>query len=207
MACYARALRTVRRLLAAANSPGPARVARGLLGTALGAAGRRIQSDDPAGTSLGQNRPDGQVPGNPSRILLCSPSVSVSRPWRLLEELDGGWRSSPPPARRRRRPTCSTTAAPLLFFFPTSFLFLCPLRPRPVVSVEATPATRHGSGRRQCSLPPKGTFPFRPWWRQAPPLPMFFDRCLGMPMPVGSRGTARLETAALLCRRARGLSR
>jgi hypothetical protein len=38
---------------------------------------------------------------------------------------------------------------------------------------------------------PEGAFPFWPWWRQAPPLPMFFDRCLGMPMRVGSRGTAR----------------
>jgi hypothetical protein len=36
---------------------------------------------------------------------------------------------------------------------------------------------------------------------------LFFDRRLGMPMRVRSRGTARPETAALLCRRARRLSR
>jgi hypothetical protein len=85
--------------------------------------------------------------------------------------------------------------------------FLCLFRPWPVVSVEATPVTRHGSGRRQRTLPPKGAFPFRSWWRKAPPLPMFFDRCLGMPMRIGSRRTVRPEMAALLCQRARGLFR
>jgi hypothetical protein len=45
-------------------------------------------------------------------------------------------------------------------------------------------------------LPPKGKTSSRQWRRGgAPPLPVFFVQCLGLPMRTGSRGTARHKAA------------
>jgi hypothetical protein len=56
------------------------------------------------------------------------------------------------------------------------------------------------------TLPPKGCFPFGRGGA-SPSTARFFVLCLGMPMHTGSRGTARPETAAQLCRRVQGFDR
>jgi hypothetical protein len=86
---------------------------------------------------------------------------------------------------------------------------LPPPFPFPLGSEETAPLPLPCAGdalqaARWCALCPRRGLSFRPWRRRAPPLPMFFDLCLGMPMRTWSRGTARPETAAQLCRRTQG---
>jgi hypothetical protein len=67
------------------------------------------------------------------------------------------------------------------------------------VRAESAPASVHGGGRWHALCPRKG-LSLSAVVGQAPPLPMFFDRRLGLPMRVGSRGTAR-PCGGALCRR------
>jgi hypothetical protein len=169
----------------------------------------RSESDGCLRRSPRQNRPRAS---RPETLASVSPTRSVS-PARGgcegIEPLPVG----PAPAVPRRRRRC----VPRLGGLPLSSFFYFDLFPthvrlgigrggrRPVVSVEATPATSHGSGRRQRTLPLKGTFPFRPWWRRAPHCPSSSSHA-SIGCAWRSSGTGAAGDGGALCRRARGSS-
>jgi hypothetical protein len=79
----------VQRINAVANFSGPAHAGRGLLGTAAGAAGRRIQSDGPAARSA-WSKP------TPVPVETLAP-ISLARPRQSLARGGSGGGQAPAP--------------------------------------------------------------------------------------------------------------